>query len=105
MVFNAAEVGERLRDLRIERGLTQEQVAKEINISRSLVSNIEYGNRLNINNIVSLCVLYGVSLDHIIPIKKKSKERNLDHMIKIELSRANLDTKETILKLLIALNK
>ena len=53
-----------LRDLRIRRGLTQEEVAKALGISREQVSRFETGNRRpSWNALVPLSRLYRVSLE------------------------------------------
>ena len=87
MVINREEIGRKLKQLRIDKGYTQEQVAEEINASRCCISNIECGIRLGIDNVVSLCDIYDVSLDYIIPISSYSNKK----------SKAYLDKKKLIL--------
>lgn len=103
MVINREEIGRRLKQLRIDKGYTQEQVSEEINMSRSVISNIECGIRLNIDTVISLCDLYDVSLDYIIPISSYSDGKSkayLDRKIELELRRASTSTKEIVLKML-----
>lgn len=38
-------IGEKIKSLRIARGLTQQQLAEKLNINRSTISNYENGNR------------------------------------------------------------
>ena len=45
MDYNMKKSGERIRRLRINNGLTQEQVAEVLNISRSFYSRIETGEK------------------------------------------------------------
>ena len=46
MEINAREIGQRIRALRMERGLTQQELAYELNVSLSAVSKIEQGKRV-----------------------------------------------------------
>ena len=42
--MNLLELGERVKKLRKERGITQEMLAKKTNISRATLSKLENGN-------------------------------------------------------------
>lgn len=58
---------ERLRELRGELKLTQQQVADDLQISRKLLSNYECGTREpNIDMLYSLALYYFVSVDYLI---------------------------------------
>lgn len=58
---------ERLRELRGELKLTQQQVADDLQISRKLLSNYELGIREpNIDMLHSLALYYFVSVDYLI---------------------------------------
>ena len=46
MGINAKEIGKRIKELRKERTLTQEEFAEEINMTDSAVSKMEIGNRV-----------------------------------------------------------
>lgn len=39
------EIGERLKDLRTQKGLSQAELAKKLNLSKSTISMIEVGSR------------------------------------------------------------
>lgn len=61
MIFN-----ERLRALRKERGLTQEQAAKELNIAYRNYQRLEAeGNTPNFANLVQIAELFDVSIDYL----------------------------------------
>ena len=82
---------ERLRDLRAERNLKQEDVADAIGISKSALSTYESDETMGIPhfNLVKLAEFYGVSLDYLFdksPIRDDSN---------IEISELGLD-QETI---------
>ena len=60
-------IGDKLKQLRIESGLTQEQVAKYIESTKSCVSMYESGKRVpGRNTLPLLAELFGVSVDYIL---------------------------------------
>lgn len=64
---NNTELNERLRQLRKKAGLSQEQLAEALNISRQAVSKWESGvSNPDVQNIVQLGKLYGISTDSIL---------------------------------------
>lgn len=78
------ELYERLTELRKKSGLSQEKLADMLNISRQAVSKWESGaSNPDINNIVQLGKIYGVSTDYILLGKLQEEEPpiNLDHII------------------------
>lgn len=59
------QIGQRVADLRKKRGLSQEDLAKNVKISRSSLAQIELGNRgLDILELQNLSQVLGFSLDH-----------------------------------------
>lgn len=59
-------LGERLRDLRITTGKTQQDIADMLNLSRSAYALYETGKRqLNYESLLALAQCYGVSLDYL----------------------------------------
>ncbi len=64
MCYNIKQSGERIRQLRIQNGYTQETLAKKLNIDRSLLSHIEAGRRgCSVDLLVQLSYFFDVSLD------------------------------------------
>ena len=60
-------MGTKIASLRRERGMTQEQLAEKLDISRQAVSKWEAGSSSpDIHNIVQLGKLYGISTDSIL---------------------------------------
>lgn len=58
---------ERIRDLRVDRGLTQKQVAKLLNISQNTYSQYEIGTtRYPLDAVVELAKFYNVSIDYLV---------------------------------------
>ena len=59
------ELGRKLKTLRLERGLTQENVAFEVNISRDHLSNIELGKHpVNIKTLYKLAQFFEVDMKY-----------------------------------------
>jgi len=60
-------MGNRLRQLRLKRSISQEEVAKHIGITRSAYSHYEINNRQPVyETLLKLASFYDVSLDYII---------------------------------------
>ncbi|NEZ43879.1 helix-turn-helix domain-containing protein [Paenibacillus alvei] len=59
--------GERLRNLRTVRNMSQEQVARHIGLTRSAYSHYEINNRQPVySTLLKLTVLFDVSVDYLI---------------------------------------
>lgn len=60
-------LGEKLRKLRKARGLSQEQLANQLKVSRQSISKWEVGESTpDPDNLVALSDYYGVSLDYLL---------------------------------------
>ena len=61
---------ERLKDLREERGLTQYELSKQVNISHACINRWEKNLRVpNIDSIIILCKFFGCSSDYLIGLE------------------------------------
>ena len=70
------EISERLKEARQNAGMTQEQVAEKIMVSRVTVSHWENGKSLpDIVSLISLSDLYGISLDELLKGDSKMTEK------------------------------
>lgn len=60
-------LGEKIHQLRKERGLSQEQLALQITVSRQAISKWELGEAVpDVDNIVQLSKIFGVSTDYLL---------------------------------------
>jgi transcriptional regulator with XRE-family HTH domain len=60
-------MGERLRELRLRRKISQEEVARHIGITRSAYSHYEINNRQPVyETLIKLAAYFDVSLDYMI---------------------------------------
>ena len=69
------EIGKKLKNARIEAGLTQEKAAEKINVSRKTISNWENEKSYpDIISVIALSDLYSVSLDELLKGDQKMAE-------------------------------
>ena len=60
-------IGARIFEKRKQLGLTQEQVAEQMDVSIQMVSNLERGNKaIKIDNLIKISRILGVSTDYIL---------------------------------------
>lgn len=64
----------RLKDLREDRDLTQEQIAKVLNCKQNTYQQYESGKRqISIESLKTLAVFYHTSIDYIVGLTDESK--------------------------------
>ena len=62
---------ERLKELRLDRGLTQQELAKETNLSKSAIAFWELNKRTpNATAIVALAKYFGVTSDYLLGLNE-----------------------------------
>lgn len=63
-ILDTKEIGQRIRQLRVQRGLDQLQLSQIIGVGRSQMSNIERGHRnINLNQLKLLADYFNVSFE------------------------------------------
>jgi transcriptional regulator with XRE-family HTH domain len=76
-LMNQIKIGEFLKELRKEKGLTQEQLAEQFNVSRRSVSRWETGSNMpDISLLVEIAEFYDTSIPEIINGERKSEKMN-----------------------------
>lgn len=71
------EIGKKLKNARMQSGLTQENVAEKINVSRQTISNWENEKSYpDIVSVIQLSDLYSISLDVLL----KGDEKMVEHL-------------------------
>ena len=69
------ELGNRLAQLRKEKGISQEELADKLGVSRQAVSKWERGEASpDTDNLIELAKIYNISLDELVGNKKEEKE-------------------------------
>ncbi len=70
------EIEKKLKEVRERAGLTQEQVAQSVMVSRQTISNWENGRSLpDIISIIKLSDLYGISVDELLKDDQKMQKK------------------------------
>ena len=78
--------GDRLKELREEKEMTQEELGKLLNVSRQTISGYEAGAiEPSIANLVKLANIFNVSLDYILGRTKERHNLNLENKKNKEL--------------------
>ena len=77
MYFDLTEFGKRLHDIRVLRGLTQEELANKLgDINKQHISRMERGvNACSIDLLVELSCVLGVSTDYLLTGKDSQREK------------------------------
>lgn len=84
------EIGKKLKNARIEAGLTQEKAAEKIDVSRQTISNWENEKSYpDIISVIALSDLYSVSLDELLKGDQKMAE-HLEESINVVKSNKKL---------------
>ena len=81
-MMNQKKIGSFLRELRTQKGLTQEQLAEKLNVSGRTVSRWENGNNMpDLSIIVELADFYDVDIRDLLNGERKS-ENNMNEDLK-----------------------
>ena len=68
---------EKIVELRKQKGLSQEELAEQLGVSRQAVSRWELGQTLpDIPNLLQLCELFGVSADYLVKDEEQAAVKN-----------------------------
>lgn len=95
-MYNTKEVGRRLKELRRKKGVTQEQVANELNISVDTLRKNEQGSRsMSVELLDIYAEYYDTDMDYII----NGRKNNNNEIIKI-LENYPLQKQKMALKIL-----
>lgn len=72
-------VGQRIRERRVQRGLTQNQLAELLSLSRTSITNIESGRqKLLVHTLVELAVILEIDISRLLPEITISTKRPVD---------------------------
>ncbi|MBQ7932909.1 MAG: helix-turn-helix domain-containing protein [Clostridia bacterium] len=80
MKYTTLTIQEKLKDLRVERKLTLEELAEQTGISKSALGNYETNDYKDIShyNIVILAKFYGVTADYLLGLSENKNPANAD---------------------------
>jgi len=75
MYVDLKEIGLRIKQLRNLQGITQEELAEQLNITTNFLYRIESGNRAaSLDLLVEMTVHFGVSLDYLVLGNEQPKD-------------------------------
>lgn len=89
MVYDIKRSGERVRQLRIQHGYTQDELAAAMNINRSFLSRIESGKKgCSVDLFVQFSEFFQISLDFLILGKETdaAQETECKEQLKAEIT-------------------
>lgn len=73
--FNLARIGKRISERRKLMGLTQEQLAEQMDVSIQMISNLERGVKaIRIDNLIRLSQILKISTDYILTGKQTTDD-------------------------------
>ena len=92
--------GEKIKELRLKMGLTQNEVAADLEVTPGYISNVENGRTaMSLRLLIYYARLTNLSLDSLIGnIEPEYKETALDREIMKELSEMSVEEKQKLLK-------
>ena len=98
--MEAESYGTLVKKLRIENGLTQNQVAESLGVTPGYISNVE-NNRtaMSLRILTYYAQLVGCSLDALVgELEPEYAETALDRKLQLAISKLDIKTKERLLK-------
>ena len=98
------EIGDRIRDTRLQRGLTQENLAEAADVNQSHINNVEnHRSRLSLTTLVNICRVMDVSVDYILGSAPGGAQNSIDMEILREAQRCDPKMKKRLLAIIRAL--
>ncbi len=95
--FLKYEIGNKIRKFRKESGLTQEQLAEKINVTKSRISNWEQGiNRPDADIIGNICRALNVSPSDLLDVHLTDDELNVHEKKVIRAYRTKKDLQQAV---------
>lgn len=93
MYYDLVESGKRIKALRKEHGLTQEQLAEQLGVAANTIARIETGNRgISIDLAIELVVRFETTLDYIFLGREQPQNYTYEAIKTCMRNRYNLDT-------------
>ncbi len=84
-------LGNRIRQERQRRGITQEQLAEKVDISTNFMSLIENGRNMSVETLVKIAAVFGVTVDYLLSDVVELQTDSISEQIVQNLSSLNDD--------------
>lgn len=99
--INFERIGQKIKEIRISKGLTQEYVANIADVNTSHISNIENNRvKISLSTLIHVCNALNTTVDYILYGEYNSPDSILDSEILKALSNASDEKKEKLLKII-----
>ncbi|WP_245946747.1 helix-turn-helix domain-containing protein [Paenibacillus cellulosilyticus] len=99
----AEKIGQRLKQVRLNKGLSAVEVCKQLNIGTSSMSNYERGERMpSLEILIKISELYEMSIDELVGVRKYDTDEDAWLM---DVKFASAVKKKTLMNIWIILNK
>lgn len=99
--LNFERISQKLKEIRIAKGITQEYVADIADVNTSHISNIENNRvKVSLSTLVQICNALDVTVDYILADEYNDTSSAIEQEILKELRLCNTDTQKRILKII-----
>ena len=86
------DLGNNISSIRTKKGISQDDLAKEIGLSRPSIANIEKGKqRPSIFTLMQICNLLGVGLYELLPLSSQ-ENFEIGNVISLDINKSELNT-------------
>ena len=103
--INFENIGKKLKEVRLSKGLTQEYIADMADVNTSHISKIENNRvKISLTTLVHVCNALDVTVDFILADEYNKPSSVLEQEVLHELQSCSLETQKQILKIIRALH-
>lgn len=97
--LNFERIGKKIKEVRLEKKLTQEYIADIVDVNTSHISNIENNRvKVSLSTLVQICNALNITVDYILAEEYKQPSSAIEQEILHELNLCSDETKEQILR-------
>lgn len=102
--LNFEKIGKKIKEVRLEKKLTQEYLADAVDVNTSHISNIENNRvKVSLSTLIKICNALNITVDYILEEEYKQPSSAIEQEILHELSLCSDETKAQVLKIVKAL--
>lgn len=95
------EMGRRIREARLNKGLTMSKLAKDAGTSIVYIGEIERGIKMpSVNTLIKIANTLGVSIDYLLRYEVKSGEKYVYDEFTFKLGTLSKEQKQTVMSIL-----
>lgn len=95
-----AFIGQRIREIRNEKMLTQEYIANAVNVNVSHISNIETNKvKVSLSLLVQICNVLDTTIDYILENEYCSSSSSIEHELLYIFKNMDKEKQKTLLRI------